>query len=42
MVTCLKVKILSFASTMIVEALGHRKEAFYLDPQVKANSGLKI
>ena len=34
-------KILSFASTMIVEALGHRKEAFYLDPSGKGEQWFK-
>lgn len=34
-------KILSFASTMIVEALGHGKEAFYIDPSGKGEQWFK-
>ena len=34
-------KIFSFASTMIVEALGHGKEAFYIDPSGKGEQWFK-
>ena len=33
--------VLSFASTMIVELLGHGKEAYYIDPNLKGEQWFK-